>query len=251
MKNRISIILLFIIVTQSIFNSSVAYALANKIVYVSSSTGNDYNKGDTPDCPVQTIKKALSFRTDTIKLKRGDVFHESITYCRSSIIGYGDGSLPVLSGYKRIVQPSWVKVRDNIWKLCLTDDIFTGYRVEGSSFLNNIGCIHEYDRDLVHGKRIERIEHLKDDWDFWQCEGHGRDLPASSFDYIYMYLSSNPNQKKLELSLNVCGINMYEGHNLVNSIRLEGFNTAVNFNMAGDITNCRIDAIGGNLFLSD
>lgn len=230
---------------------SYANDATTKVIYVSSTSGNDDNSGLTPDSPLKTINKALSAFADTIKLKRGDVFYESISYGRSSLVSYGDGSLPIMSGYKRIIKPSWVKVGDSIWKLNLTEDNFTGYKVEGSSYLNNIGCIHEYDKDLIHGRRVEHFEQLNEDWDIWQCEGYIRGLPSSSFDEIYLYLSTNPNDKQLEFSVNVCGANMYEKHPHIDGIRFEGFNTAVNFNMAGDITNCRIDAMGGNLFLND
>lgn len=249
MRKGFSILFALLILFTATY--SVVYGSTLKVVYVSSSEGDDLNSGKTPDAPLRTIKKAGSFMPDTIYLKRGDIFYESIKYGRSSLIGYGKGLNPILSGYKRIIKPSWMKVRDNVWKLNLTEDNFTGYKVEGSSYLNNIGCIHEYDKDIIHGNRVEHLEQLKEDWDIWQCEGHGKDLPASSFDNLYLYLSSDPNNMKLEFSVNICGANMYEKHPIINGIRFEGFNTAVNFNMSGDITNCRIDGMGGNLFLTN
>lgn len=249
MKKGVSILFVLTILITATYN--VVYGSTLKVVYVSSSEGDDSNSGQTPDAPLRTIKKAGSFMPDTIYLKRGDIFYESIKYGRSSLIGYGKGAMPVLSGYKRIIRQSWEKVGDNVWKLNLTEDNFTGYQVEGSSYLNNIGCIHEYDKDIIHGNRVEHLNQLNDDWDIWQCEGHGKDLPASAFDEIYLYLSTNPNSLQLEFSVNVCGANMYEKHPIIDGIRFEGFNTAVNFNMSGDMINCRIDAMGGNLFLTN
>lgn len=251
MKKSTLFLSILFITALSVTTINVVYGSTPKVVYVSSSSGDDTNTGLTEETPFRTIRKAVSSFPDTIYLKRGDIFYESIKYGRASMTGYGKGPMPVMSGYKRIVKPSWKKVKENVWKLCLTDDNFTGYQVEGSSYLNNIGCIHEYDKDIIHGNRVEHYDQLKADWDVWQCEGHGKDLPASSFDNVFLYLSSNPNNLHLEFSVNVCGANMYEGHALINGIRFEGFNTAVNFNMSGDITNCRIDAIGGNLFLTN
>lgn len=244
-------VILSLVLTTLLAFFNVLYGKPVKVVYVSSSEGDDVNSGITADMPLRTINKAVSFMPDTIYLKRGDTFYESIRYGRASMTGYGKGHMPVMSGYKRIIKPSWVKVKDNIWRISLTDDNYSGYRVEGSSYLNNIGCIHEYDKDLIHGRRVEHFEQLSEDWDIWQCEGHGKDLPASSFDNLYLYLTSNPNKMNLEFSVNICALNMYEGHALIDGIRFEGFNTAININMSGDIKNCRIDAMGGNLFLTN
>lgn len=250
MRKSIVFLLVFIIVILLVPGITIAYGSTTKVVYVSSSTGDDSNNGSL-DSPFRSIKKAVSSMPDTIYLKRGDVFYESIRYGRASMTGYGKGSLPIMSGYKRIIKPSWEKVQENIWKISLTDNNFTGYKIEGSSYLNNIGCIHEYDKDIIHGNRVEHFDQLRKDWDIWQCEGHSKSLPATAFDNLYLYLSSNPNNLKLEFSVNVCGANMYEGNMLINGIRFEGFNTAINFNMTGRIRNCRIDAIGGNIFLTD
>ena len=218
-------------------------------VFVSSSRGDDSNTGLTEQDPLKTIKTALQVKADTIKLKCGDTFYESSRFFDSSIDKYGEGPRPIMSGFRRIQDVKWEEVKMNVWRLNLSKGGFSGYQVEGSSYLNNIGCFHEYDKDIIHGNRVEYQYQLNNDWDFWQCDGHSKDLPASAFDFVYLYLTSDPNCLKLEVSVNECGAIMY-GYS-VNGIHLEGFNTGINIFIKGNVTNCRIDAMGGNLFLTN
>src|SRR4051794_6721672 len=89
---------------------NVAPSADSRIVYVSSSTGNDANDGLTPGTPVQNIALAKTLirdgSADWLLLKRGDTFTGGFgTWTRSGrsaqepiLIGaYGDGDRPLLN----------------------------------------------------------------------------------------------------------------------------------------------------------
>lgn len=78
-----------------------------RVIYVSSSQGNDSNSGLSPQTPVKTVQKGLSLmrngHADWLLFKRGDVFTQGLGYINLSgpsaahpiVFGnYGDPSLP-------------------------------------------------------------------------------------------------------------------------------------------------------------
>ena len=166
-------------------------------IYVSSTTGDDTNNGLSPQCPVKTIKKAKSLG-DTILLKAGDYFFEGeLKITKTYLSRYGEGSNPTICGYKRIVNPNWVEVERNIWKLSLIDDNFSGIVIAGPSLSNNICAFHDYENDMIHGRKVWHKEEMISDWDFWQTEVL-KNADPEDYNYVYLYLSSDPNQKQLE-----------------------------------------------------
>lgn len=87
----------------------VTPASNSRVVYVSSSVGNDRNSGLAPSLPVQTLGKAVSLLRngygDEMLLRRGDVWHDSLGVWWKSgaseqdplLIGaYGVGARPLL-----------------------------------------------------------------------------------------------------------------------------------------------------------
>ena len=217
-------------------------------IYVSSTNGDDRNTGKSQESPVRTINCALSKGND-IYLKCGDVFYEYIRLKGKRIFSYGQGPRPVICGYKRIVKPKWKKAGRNLWKIRLSDNLFSGYDTKGSSLLNNIGCIHEYDKDLVHGRKVERKNELKEDWDMWQTHQYdSRSVTARSFDELILYSKTNPNQLKLEFSVGTIGVTMSES--TLNNIEIRGFGChGIVPQSNSTITNCRLDAIGGMMYI--
>lgn len=217
-------------------------------IYVSSSEGNDRNNGKSMDRPLKSLQTALNKDND-IYLKCGDVFYGSINIKGKKIQSYGNGQRPVICGYKRIVKPKWKKAGRNIWKINLKDDNFTGVTIRGSSKLNNVGCIHEYDKDLVHGRKVEKKSDLKRNWDMWQPPVYdSKDLRPDLFDELILYLKGNPNKLKLEFSIGTTGVSITDSS--IDGIEIRGFGChgfAAQSNTT--ITNCRIDAIGGMAFL--
>ena len=217
-------------------------------VYVSSSSGNDENDGLSVDMPVRTLTAGLEKGT-TVLLKAGDVFYESLFTNGKRVGRYGDGVNPLLCGYKRIINvEKWEHVDRHIWRLKLSDDNFIGnVKYKGSSFVNNIGCIHEYDKDLIHGRRLQYLKDLSEDWDFWQTERFDKNMPASEFDYIYLYLSTNPQSLKLEFAIRTNAAKVY--NTTIENIDFIGFGFGVSCGTETILKNCHIDAIGGRLFV--
>lgn len=221
-----------------------AITARSSVVYVSSSIGDDRNSGLTINTPIKNIKTAIGM-ADTILLKCGDVFYEHVSLNGNYLSCYGQGKKPVLSGYKRVKTARWQRAGNNIWKISLNDIGFEGFRVGESSLLNNIGCIHEYDIDSIHGRKVQNRGLLKENWDFWQTEHYSRkDTKPEDFDTLYLYLHTNPNDLKLEFSVGTTGVSMR--NSTVSDVRIEGFGC---HGIAGKsnsvIKNCEIDGIGG------
>ena len=182
---------------------------------------------------------------DTILLKCGDVFYEHVSLNGNYLSCYGQGKKPVLSGYKRVKTARWQRAGNNIWKISLNDIGFEGFRVGESSLLNNIGCIHEYDIDSIHGRKVQKKEQLKEDWDLWQSEHFEKErTQPKDFASLYMYLNRDPNSLHIEFSIGASGVNMR--HSTIENIWIEGFGChGIAANTHSTIRNCEIDAIGG------
>lgn len=214
-------------------------------VYVSSLTGKDSNLGIVDTSPLKTIDAALA-KSDTIRLKCGEHFFvKGINLKGKYLANYGEGALPVVSGYKRIVEPSWERVEGNIWKLNLASDNFTGRLQQGSSMSNNIGCIHEYDKDLIHGHKVQFYSELETDWDIWQTERFDGKTPTSEFDWVYLYYHGNPNKLKLEFSITDTAVRMSNA--TIENIRFEGYGFGISAGTNSIIRGCEIDAVGGRI----
>ena len=213
-------------------------------VYVSSSDGNDRNDGQSPASPMRSIDAAMKKSKD-IYLKSGDIFYGNIELKEKNLHAYGPGARPVICGYKRIITPKWKKAGKNVWKINLKDNNFTGVDTHGSSVLNNVGCIHEYDVDLIHGRKVENKKDLRRDWDMWQVSEFSNDkVKPQQFDELYLYLKKNPNKLKLEFSTGVNGVYLKNG--TMEGIEVRGFGRhGIAAYTHTTIRNCRIDAIGG------
>lgn len=224
-------------------------ARGGRSVYVSSSLGTDVNTGMNESSPVKTIKKAIILG-DTILLKTGDVFNERIELNGKTIKSYGNGRKPIVCGYKRIKNPKWEYVTDSIWKSCLAANNYQGYKTEGATFYNNIGCIHEYDKDLVHGRRVRHLYELVEEWDFWQSEHYKKnETRENDFDSIYLRIGTDPNSLKIEYSIG--GIAISCRNSMIEDLRIEGFGFGISASTEVIIKNCEIDAIGGMLVVND
>ena len=94
--------------------------------YVSSSTGNDGNRGTSAGAAWQTIThvNGQTFAPgDSILFRRGDVWNESLVPASSGAAGnpitfdaYGTGAPPNLTGYYAVPSTAWVHVTGNAWK---------------------------------------------------------------------------------------------------------------------------------------
>ena len=233
----------------SIFVGALLFCLCtqSKTIYVSSSEGTSQSKGLSASAPVNTIAAALTMG-DTILLKAGDVFYEILECDGKYISRYGEGHNPTLCGFKRIKQPCWEQVEPNIWKLRLNSDNFTGFAAH-VPYVNNIGCIYEYEKDQIHGRRLQLKNYLKENWDFCQTPSYKKDTPDSEFDDIYLYLETNPNTMQLEFSVGLSAAQI--ANTTIDRVNFQGFGQGVVCKSNVTVSNCRIDLIGGRIFLGN
>lgn len=224
-------------------NRTLAEVSARR-VYVSSTNGSDFNSGLSSQAPLKTIKKALMV-ADTVYLKAGDVFYEGGLQLYGKMLSrFGYGSNPTISGYKRIVKPEWKKVDNHIWKLSLVEDNFTGVVLYAPSISNNICSFHDYENDLIHGRKVRYKSEMIKDWDFWQTETLKNAEPVEYND-IYLYYSSDPNFMKLELSIYDAALLV--SRSTLDGIDFEGFGFGISAKTKTVIRNCKVDGMGGRI----
>lgn len=234
---------LFIIMYLMIGSASVL----GKSVYVST-TGNDTNNGISPESAVMTIAKAETIKTDTLFLRAGDTFYEPLGKIQNVVVSrYGKGANPIICGIRQIKSPSWRKVGDNVWQINLAEDNYCGAGTIGTSIQNNIGCIYEYDKDLVHGRKMQFKSELTQDWDIWQSERFELGVEASEFDNLYLYLSKDPNKLSLGFSVYTTAVNMKNA--TLDGIDFVGFGFGIGAGSNTHIRNCKLDIIGGRTMI--
>src|SRR5271166_575966 len=145
--------------------------------YVSSSLGNDGNNGTAAATPWQTIGQvnAQTFQPgDSILLRRGDVWNESLVPPSSGVSGnpisfdaYGTGAPPNLTGYYAVPSSAWVLVTGNAWKAPLPAIYTTvNFCLFGSVWGQKVGALSS---------------NLTAQWDFYFANG-----------YVYVYSVGNP-----------------------------------------------------------
>ena len=214
------------------------------IVYVSSSEGFGYYDGHDEAHPMNNLQNAIK-KGDMIFLKAGDVFYErGLVLNGKTLSRYGDGPNPIVCGYKRIVEPRWVKVENNIWRLNLVDGIFEGIVIKGSSFSNNVCSFHDYKNDLIHGHKVQFKDDMTFNWDFWQTESL-RGAKPEEYDYLYLFLTEDPNYMKLEMSIYDQALRV--SNSIVDGVNFEGYGFGISAKSNTTIRNCRIDAMGGRI----
>lgn len=223
---------------------SATYPMTGVKIYVSSSIGTDANSGLDAEHPIKDLTKAVKMG-DEILLKAGDVFYVGGLNINGKVLSrYGEGCNPTICGYKRIVEPRWVEVEKSIWKLNLVEDNFTGIILKGSSASNNICAFHENDKDLIHGRKVWHKNEMASDWDFWQTETLSKAKPEE-YDCIYLYLTSDPNLLKLEMSVYDQALRV--SNSVVEGVNFEGFGFGISAKSNTTIRNCKIDAMGGRI----
>lgn len=213
-------------------------------IYVSSSIGQDDYSGLDPEHPMKDVAKAVKAGNE-ILLKAGDTFYlGGLQLSGKTISRYSEGNNPTICGYKRIVSPKWELVENNIWRLSLVDENFTGIVLNGSSASNNICAFHEHDKDVIHGRKVWKRSEMQGDWDFWQTETLSNAKPEE-YDYVYLYLTTNPNHLKLEMSIYDAALSV--NNSIVDGVNFVGFGFGISAHTHTVIKNCKIDAIGGRI----
>jgi hypothetical protein len=259
--------------SSDINSSTIIRKLVNsKYVYVSSSLGKDYNIG-TIDSPLKTIEAGLKQGKD-IKLRKNDVFYESVILNGVNMTPYGKGCKPIISGWKNIDanrrlwsqgyinNGNWIlKNGTNIWRIDFKKSPSSG-RVECNSYINNIGLIWNRSNNKTYGHKCQYLvsdsckgfsngsqknTYLHQEMDFFQTSKVGaiHDFSSNDFRYLYLYTTSNPNNYRFSFS--TYGNAFSIDHARIDSIRVEGFGCH-GFECGNNvkITNCDIDYIGGS-----
>ena len=223
---------------------SAGYPMSGAKIYVSSSIGLDANSGLDAEHPIKDLTKAVK-TGDEILLKAGDIFYVGGLSIKGKVLSrYGEGGNPTIFGYKRIIIPKWQQVEKNIWRLSLVEDNFTGIILKGSSISNNICAFHDYENDLIHGRKVWHKNEMANDWDYWQTETLSKANPEE-YDYVYLYLTSDPNLLKLEMSVYDAALNVSQS--TIDGVNFEGFGFGISAGTNTVIRNCKVDAMGGRI----
>lgn len=247
-------------------------AEGKKVIYVSSSQGNDNNDG-SKDKPLRSMLSDKIPKSGVhIKLKCGDVFYENILLDGNDLSSYGNGEKPILSGWKiiekgnakwqegKMVKGKWVaKKGTHVWRLDLLQSGFKGRNNSPETFENNIGLIMELGTKAMHGhkceflykedcndphKHVQRNTYLKNNFDFAQSSKYKEKAQPSDFRYLYMYLDHDPSKYGFRFS--TYGHGIVVRNSTVNGVRVEGFSChGVTCGSDASVSECEIDYVGG------
>ncbi len=245
-------------------DTTIAYTIAedkadHSTAYVSASAGKDSNDGSEKS-PFATIAKAIAMKPKTIRLRRGDVFYESVRSDGINFATYSTGDKPELCGLKILPSHAWELAETlpggmKIWKvnLALDRQAYGGRRFSGNNFQNNIGGFvrtgeSPADSRLCGSKRVQSYDELKGkdarDFDFYQpVDNPTKTTPAKNFDCVYVCFRGHPDDSYGVIT----GSNGMEiGDCRVDSLKICYWGR---HGIAGKsnvtITGCDIDGIGG------
>ena len=214
-------------------------------VYVSSSTGTVESDGHDPEHPASDLSRAVRSAKNVL-LKAGDTFFiGGLNISGITLSRYGDGSNPVICGYKHIAGSRWTEEEMNVWVIDLLDEGFDGFVTRGPSLSNDICAFHDREADLIHGRKVWKKEEMQSDWDFWQTEDLSHKDPVA-YNRLYLYLTSDPNELDLELSVYDTALTVR--NSTVDGVNFIGFGFGISAGTKTVIRNCLLDAIGGRIF---
>ncbi|HAT61938.1 MAG TPA: hypothetical protein DCS83_05235 [Prevotella sp.] len=264
--------LVFVIISLAFCKGALA---SSKIlpIYVSS-RGSDKNIG-TQKLPMKSITAALKYKRP-IKLKRGDVFYESIHDDGCDISAYGNGENPKVCGWKfvpankglwvegKMINGNWIQTcGTHIWRIDLQTLLATG-RISGNNLLNNIGliintttketighkCEYLYADDCIDSIRDAQTNtFVNDENDFWQCSKKDNvKFTSEDFQYLYIYCNKDPNQYAYAFSTYGNAITVSNAK--VEGVDVEGFGChGLSCGSNVKIFHCKINHIGGSQLL--
>lgn len=233
--------------------SILSAAAFGKAYYISSSSGDDSNDGSQA-APLKTIAAAPNENSE-IYLKRGDVFYGPITKFKNcKISAYGEGPMPVISGFKIVKNPdAWERQPNDIWRIDLTKpENFDGYFAEGKA--NNIGAVYDMASDKLYGHLVCRYNQLNAYGDFWVSGDVNRvnvQDKKENFRYLYFRSKGNPSAGGAKIAFSTYGTGVTNLENCeVDSIAVTGFGVhGVARAWNCKFKNMRVDIIGGSVQL--
>ena len=219
--------------------------------YVSSSSGSDTNTGTSSSAPRKTLAGLTGKKTgNTILLKRGDIFFESMSGFSNCTIGaYGSGDKPVLCGFTILRgNSSWTQESAGIWKLDMnTSASFYGHGCNAANkYYGNIGAIYDPATDTVYGNLVSSASELSSEGDFFTSgEWAPGNITSSTYRYLRMKSASRPGAlcfatyEEAITSMTTC---------IISDIAVVGFGgNGINEINGCTITGCDLDIIGGSI----
>ena len=225
-----------------------------RVIYISSSTGNDTNPG-TMEQPLKSISQVKGRNNVCIRLKCGDVFYENIHGFENSIIeSYGEGNKPIICGFRILKNPeAWTFTEEGFWKLDLQkEENFTGFPLSLSSDKKrfvNFGCMYDTKRDRIYGHIVRSKEELKKSGDLFLTEKFKtQDIDGETFHYLYAKFSFSPQALgNLCFSVFEHGVSDMDKC-IIRNIAVVGFGK---HGMCGlnhtQVEHCDLDIIGGSI----
>ncbi|MDR2475739.1 MAG: hypothetical protein LBD45_07755, partial [Bacteroidales bacterium] len=241
--------------------AAIAAQEVSRSFYVSSSEGDDDNDGMSVTRPMKTVQALYlkyrdadnMLRNCCINLKSNDIFYESVRYLDSCIVtSYGNGRKPLLCGFLKLTKKNrWKKVknRPTVWRIDFSsENDFTGFHPSLSmnpEFAHDIGVIYDEKSNTIHGRMLQSLDSLKNEWDFFTS-----DKTPSNSESIYPHelflCHRNPN-KETQLNFSSYAIGIYNLTNCtVRNLAVKGF---AHHGMAGlrntTVEFCEVDVIGG------
>lgn len=223
---------------KQIRSATSTYKNTGKTYYVSN-TGNDNNKGTSPDQAWATIDhiNSLAFQPgDAILFERGGIFRSS-TYCLNTFEGvtygaYGTGDKPCIYGASENgITLTWSKYKDNVW-LC------------EKTYPSDVGLIVFNHGEMVGEKQLWSVTKLKKDYDFFYDSKAGK---------LYLYMSKgNPSKvfKDIEICVYKHLMELRTGMTIDNLCLKYCASHCISGNIGisnTKVTNCEIGWIGGAL----
>lgn len=243
MRKRIVIITFFLF--AACFNSR------GTTYYVSSSSGSDSNAGTSSSAPRKSIAGLSGKKNgNTILLKRGDIFFESMSgFSDCSIGAYGSGDKPVICGFTIIRNASsWTEESSGIWRLDMNvSSSFYGHACNAANKLyGNIGTVYDPSTDTVYGNLVSSAQELVSEGDFFTSgEWATANITSTTYQYLRMKSASRPGA--LCLASYEDGISSMTNCNISN-VAVVGFGAHGISNITNcTITDCDLDIIGGSI----
>lgn len=243
MRKRIVIITFFLF--------AVCFNSRGTTYYVSSSSGSDSNAGTSSSAPRKSIAGLSGKKNgNTILLKRGDIFFESMSgFSDCTIDAYGSGDKPVLCGFTILrSNSSWTEESSGIWKLDMNaSSAFYGHGCNAADkYYGNIGTIYDPSTDTVYGNLVSSKSELSSEGDFYTSgEWSPDNISSTTYRYLRMKSASRPGAfcfatyEEAITSMTNCTIR---------NIAIVGFGgNGINGITGCTISYCDLDIIGGSI----
>lgn len=190
--------------TNEEITSELDSNIKGRIFYVSSSEGNDWNDGLSPEEPIKSLAIACSTARksgDTILLKSGDVWRgENMDVAGGvTVSSYGNGNKPLLIGSPRNYSD------DGLWTLTDKPNIW----VCTEEIDSDIGTIVFDEGKATAIKKMKSVDELENDLDFYhdwkECK-------------VYLYSETDPSSryKSIEFNWYITLVNIKSGTTIEN-----------------------------------